>query len=84
MKTVIQGACLFLCIMGPGSVDQAAEPLLRKPMPPMPSVASWYSVQRPTAPPLPFNPFPDLPVFALEPGRFAFDDRAINYVELQS
>ena len=49
----------------------------------MPPVASWYSIQRPTDPPLPFNPFPDLPVFALEPGRFAFDDRTVNYVEIQ-
>ena len=75
---------MFLCLVGTSGGGQAAERLLSNPIPPMPPVASWYSLQRPTAPPLPFNPFPDLPVFAVEPGRFAFDDRSINYVELQS
>ena len=38
----------------------------------------FYSMQR-KVPPLPFNPFPELPVFKLETDKFAYDDRELDY-----
>jgi hypothetical protein len=35
-------------------------------------------------PPLPFNPFPDLPLFDFGDGKFAYDDRTVDYEKLRA
>jgi hypothetical protein len=40
---------------------------------------TYYSMQRPGHPPLPYNPFPDLPVSWLSNNTFAVDDRKVDY-----
>lgn len=46
----------------------------------VPKTGSFWRMQRQT-PPLPFNPFPDLPVYALDWSRniFLIDDRSVDY-----
>jgi len=39
----------------------------------------FYSLQYPTWPPFPANPFPDLPVYRIEADRFVYDDRTVDY-----
>ena len=39
----------------------------------------FYSLQHPTYPPFPANPFPDLPVYWIEADRFVYDDRTVDY-----
>jgi hypothetical protein len=40
---------------------------------------TYYSAQNPKIPPLPFNPFPDLPVEAVGPHTYVYDDTSIDY-----
>jgi hypothetical protein len=53
-----------------------------------PKATNWYSLQRlqagVKAPPLPSNPFPELPVYALDEGSYAYDDREVDYEKLRS
>lgn len=44
-----------------------------------PSGGAYYSAQRPYAPPLPFNPFPEQAPVQLFEGIFVFDDMLIDY-----
>ena len=50
----------------------------------VPKIGSFYRMQRQT-PPLPFNPFPDLPVYAVDWYRhiFLIDDRSVDYEQLE-
>ena len=34
-------------------------------------------------PPLPFNPFPELPVYAIDERTFIYDDRSVDYEALR-
>src|SRR6266496_939410 len=49
-----------------------------RPRPPV-----YYSAQR-NQPPLPFDPFPDLPVFDLGNGGLMYDDRDVDYDQLNA
>ncbi len=51
----------------------------------IPKTGSFYRMQRQT-PPLPFNPFPDLPVYAVDWQRriFLVDDRLVDYERLDA
>ena len=40
---------------------------------------AYYSAQLSNFPPLPFSPFPDLPVYKVGEGRFVYDDREVDY-----
>jgi hypothetical protein len=54
------------------------------PVAPTPLFGTFYSIQRSDWPPFPFNPFPDLPVYASElKGVYWFDDRTIDYAEIR-
>lgn len=54
------------------------------PVPETPVIGgSFYSMQR-NQPPLPFNPFPDLPLYDAGGGRFVFDDRQVDYVQVNA
>jgi hypothetical protein len=48
-----------------------------------PAGGTFYSLQKTNDAPLPFNPWPDLPLYAFGEGLFVFDDRAVDYVALQ-
>jgi hypothetical protein len=52
-----------------------------------PKAAHYYSAQRlgqgVPVPPLPGNPFPELPVYPLDERSFVFDDREVNYEQLR-
>ena len=43
--------------------------------------AMYFSAQGMLSP-LPFDPFPDLPLYDLGQGRFSYDDSGVNYAEL--
>ena len=47
------------------------------------SAQSWDSPKRPLMAPLPFNPFPELPVYSIGEGRFLYDDREVDYAALR-
>lgn len=46
-----------------------------------PSLPLFYSAQR-NVPPLPFNPYPALPLFDIGDNKFVYDDRAVDYFSL--
>jgi hypothetical protein len=48
-----------------------------------PAWGSFYSLQKTNEPPLPFNPFPELPLYGFGLDCFAYDDRLVDYVALQ-
>ncbi len=48
-----------------------------------PSAPAYYSAKR-NVPPLPFNPFPELPLFDLGDRKYVFDDRDVDYQKLQA
>ena len=41
--------------------------------------SAFYSFQHPEQPPLPFNLFPDLPLYEVEPKVYVIDDRRVDY-----
>jgi hypothetical protein len=47
-----------------------------------PIAPRYHSAQNPSQPPLPFNPFPELPVSDLGGGTLVFDDTEVDYGEL--
>ena len=65
---------MFLLLAG-----QANGAGTKKSPPPMPPGGTFYSLQNLAQPPLPFDPFPDLPLLSLGDGIYAFDDRSVNY-----
>lgn len=46
--------------------------------------ATFYSMQKPLEPPLPFNRWPDLPVVSVGSGILLIDDRGVNYTALEA
>lgn len=44
---------------------------------------AFYSMQMTNWPPLPFNPFPELPLYQLGEGIYAYDDREVDYAALR-
>jgi hypothetical protein len=48
-----------------------------------PATGTYFSAQL-FQPPLPFNPFPELPVFQLADGSFVYDDTQVDYVQLRA
>jgi hypothetical protein len=60
------------------------EELKHSPLKEAPLFGTFYSIQRTDWPPFPFNPFPELPVYATElKGVYWFDDRTIDYAEIR-
>ncbi|MFM2295519.1 MAG: hypothetical protein RLZZ350_1932 [Verrucomicrobiota bacterium] len=59
---------------------QAQKLKLEKPKK-VPVTASFFSMQL-EQPPLPFNPFPELPLYKAGKGIFIFDDRSVDYLKL--
>jgi hypothetical protein len=51
----------------------------------VPPVGTFYSIQLSNVPPLPFDPYPQLDVYSLSdaPGRYWYDDRAVDYAALR-
>ena len=45
----------------------------------VPQFGTFYSLTL-FQPPFPFNPFPELPVYAVGDGSFVYDDRSVDYV----
>jgi hypothetical protein len=45
----------------------------------VPTAGTFYSLQNSNFPPMPFNPFPTLPLYQLSDGSFAIDDREVIY-----
>ena len=49
-----------------------------------PARGTYWSAQNPKWPPLPYTPFPDLPVYALGDRTFIYDDREVDYEKLRA
>ena len=47
-----------------------------------PESGTFYSLQRTNDPPLPFCPFPELPLYAVGTNRFVYDDREVDYLAM--
>jgi hypothetical protein len=73
MKTMLWAVVGLMCCGILNAADHAA----RRPVP-----GTFYSAQR-KQPPLPFNPFPELPLVRLGNNQFIYDDREVNYELLQ-
>ena len=81
---------LFLVFLAAGlswtreSSSKADEVAALQPIPfeQLPRNGTFWSLQRTNTPPLPFNPFPDLPVYCLSQERnvFLIDDRSVDSV----
>jgi hypothetical protein len=69
-----------------GSSSRAAEIANLQPTPleQQPRYGTFWSLQRTNTPPLPYNPFPNLPVYWLNKDRnvFLIDDRSVDYEAL--
>ncbi len=50
----------------------------------LPQSGTFYRVQRSNYPPLPFDPFPELPVYSLGNDRFLIDDSSVDYAQLEA
>src|SRR6266568_5895330 len=48
-----------------------------------PSSGTFWSMQNTNWPPLPWNPFPDADVYALGSNNFAYNDLAVDYVQMR-
>ena len=48
----------------------------------VPQYGTFWSLQQTNWPPLPFNPFPDLPVYYLSGNSYLLDDQAVDYEAL--
>src|SRR5688500_15789134 len=73
--------CAFLAFALSPIRARAAEefPLVTDP----PLTGTFYSFTL-FQPPFPFNPFPELPVYALTNGVYAYDDRLVDYAALRA
>lgn len=56
----------------------------RNSSPPVPAAGNFHSLQHPDQPPLPFDPFPSLPLYSLGDDHYAFDDRTVDYALFQT
>lgn len=75
---------IFLLVIRCAQAQVAAE--TGQTLPPVtnaPLTGTFYSLTL-FQPPFPFNPFPELPVYALTNGGFVFDDRTVDYAALQA
>ena len=45
---------------------------------------TFWSVQRPSYPPMPINPFPDQPLLVSKDGRLFYDDRDVDYAQMEA
>jgi len=61
----------------PSGVTPSKDPWQLQPVP------TFYSLQRPEIPPLPFNPFPELPLYSIGEHSWVYDDRSVDYVQLE-
>ncbi len=83
--TIVAGMAALVLHLALCPIAQAAEP-------PTPRSRerpfNWYSAQNldsgAKVPPLPGNPFPDLPVYQLDEWSWVYDDRAVDYEKLRS
>ena len=57
------------------AVEEAELVLVKEP----PRTGTFYSLTL-FQPPFPFNPFPELPVYAVGDGSFVYDDRSVDYI----
>ena len=48
-----------------------------------PLFGTFYSLTL-NQPPFPFNPFPELPVYSIGDGKFVYDDRSVDYLQLRA
>jgi hypothetical protein len=71
------------------TVEVAEEPPLPPPLAlplvapeDVPESGTFYSAQK-DEPPIPFNPFPALPVYSIGTNLFLFDDRTVDYLALE-
>ena len=80
--TTLGPSLAFACLLGGSAQAQLADDAAARKPPPLPG--TYYSAQRPTYPPLPWNPFPDLPLYSWGERRFIYDDREVDYSLLKS
>jgi len=77
---VLISALLFSAISRHASAQQLeqAQQTAERPL-----FGTFYSMQIINWPPLPFNPFPELPLYELGQGIYAYDDREVDYAALR-
>jgi len=73
--------CVFLIGAFVSTGAFAAEELTLVAATEVPQLGTFYSLTL-LQPPLPFNPFPELPVYSAGDGVYVYDDRSVDYVSL--
>lgn len=83
MKTTIVGITTLLTIFGSlGNLTAQESGRISNMKKPRQAISgSFYSLSL-NQPPFPFNPFPDLPTYSIGDGRFVYDDRSVDYLQL--
>jgi hypothetical protein len=84
MKKIILGIILLAC----AGAAIAAVPVLLQPQVKQDgavySIGSTYYSAQLFQPPLPYNPFPDLPLYSFGDGKFVYDDTKVDYGQLRA
>ena len=73
LRSALLAAMLALSFLTLASATRAADP---------PRHPTYYSAQKPILPPMPFNPFPELPVHQLDQWDWVYDDSQVDYEQL--
>jgi hypothetical protein len=87
MKTTFQGRAVGVAMMvwtfwaGNPSL---AQDILEEALANRQRTGNYFSAQHPEWPPLPLNPFPELPVYALGDHEFIYDDREVDYGQFRA
>lgn len=77
-------ARLLLFLAAPWVLVSCLGPSSQQKQAGVPQPGTFYSRQRPGYPPLPFNPFPDLPVTRQSDGSFVVQDQQADYRALEA
>ena len=82
---VIKGGIITAMLLFSAAIHGEAEGNKLRPLAPdaVPPAGNFYSAQLTNSPPLPFNPFPDLPLYSLGDNSYAYDDRDFDYVAME-
>jgi hypothetical protein len=85
VRTGVISLAAALTLVTNGRLRAQTADLLLVPSNAVPLSATFYSIQNSNQPPLPFNLFPELDVYALSdaPGRYWVDDRDVDYAALR-
>ena len=85
MKNPLVKAFAVLVVMQSLAVPAQTDELRLVPPYAVPAAGTFWSLQKlDSEPPLPYDPFPELPVYSLGDGGFLIDDTSVDYAALRA